>query len=210
MDATQIILLTSLFNIIISGLVGGIVIYTLQKKIDATIQKSLFEHQTKFAIIHPKTLEVLETLYQKFVQCAKSFSPVLIDVFETHRNNSQINFHKHKDLELQLHDTGKYFLNNRLFLPASINAEIDGMFDSFSNFEWLIRSLSENGNTPSSDDIDVAKYLMTTLGLDENLFEPELGIEDLLFNSINQYAGRIATYTQRLEMLYKSVAETQQ
>jgi len=47
MDTMQTIILTRIVNIIITVLVGGVVIYTIQKKIDATIQKSLFEHQTR-------------------------------------------------------------------------------------------------------------------------------------------------------------------
>src|SRR5688500_2402911 len=67
MDPTQTIIRTSLINIITSGRVGGIVNYTLQTQIDATIQKALFEHQTKFTINHAKAVETLENLYQKFV-----------------------------------------------------------------------------------------------------------------------------------------------
>lgn len=37
-EPTQAIILMTIVNTIITGLVGGIVIYTVQKKIDASIQ----------------------------------------------------------------------------------------------------------------------------------------------------------------------------
>jgi hypothetical protein len=61
----QVVILTSVVNLITTGVFLGIVIYVIQKKIDANIQKSLFEHQTKFARLHEKRAEVLETLYKK-------------------------------------------------------------------------------------------------------------------------------------------------
>lgn len=67
MNTTETIILTTIINVIITGLVGGIIIYAIQKKIDAATQKSLFEHQVKFSRAYPKTLEVLDALYQKFM-----------------------------------------------------------------------------------------------------------------------------------------------
>src|SRR5687767_4616927 len=72
MDTTQIIILTMIVNIIMSSLVGGIVIYVIQKKIDATIQKSLFEHQIRFSRNYTKTLEVLETCRLKFNEFSRA------------------------------------------------------------------------------------------------------------------------------------------
>jgi hypothetical protein len=82
MDSTQAVILTTIFNVVFTGIVGGIVVYTLQKKIDATIQKSLFEHQTKFARNFPKTLEVLEVLHQKF----RSFILVYLQTVDQFKN----------------------------------------------------------------------------------------------------------------------------
>src|SRR5687767_9786646 len=70
MDIQTIILIT-IINAIMTGLVGGIIIYVLRKKIDAAIQKSLFEHQIKFPKIYPKTLEVLEAYTQKVINCSR-------------------------------------------------------------------------------------------------------------------------------------------
>jgi hypothetical protein len=77
METTQTLILFTIFNIIFTGLVGGIVIYVIQKKIDATIQKSLFEHQTKFSAIHSKRVETLETLYQKFIIYKTDFENIM-------------------------------------------------------------------------------------------------------------------------------------
>jgi len=74
MDTTETIILTTIINIIITGLVGGIIIYRIQKKIDATIQKSLFEHQTKFVRNHQKRVEALEALYNEIVSFEKLMS----------------------------------------------------------------------------------------------------------------------------------------
>ena len=77
MDPTQTIILTSIVNIIITGLVGGIVIYTVQKKIDATIQKFLFEHQTRFSRDYTRKVEVLGTLYQKYLVFADTIHQMI-------------------------------------------------------------------------------------------------------------------------------------
>src|SRR5688500_12899013 len=133
MDTTEQILLITIFNIIFTGLVGGIVVYTIQKKIDATIQKSLFEHETKFSRNYEKRVEVLETLYQKFMVFRDAQKKVGVKVHGFVRGPSEIDLELHLepntdlspenyfemefDLSSKLGDFWHYYEINRLYLP---------------------------------------------------------------------------------------------
>ena len=127
MDTIAIIIFTAFANIIITSIVSNLIFYRYQKKIDATIQKSLFEHQIKFSRIYPKTLEVLETYNQKTLYCSRlssKFGDEIIkaisekDTFQAEEIKT-----KHDELYGALVDFRKYIEDNRLHLP---NALIEG------------------------------------------------------------------------------------
>jgi hypothetical protein len=126
MDPTQAIILTTIFNVIFSGLVGGIVIYTLQKKIDTTIQKSLFEHQTKFKLSHAKAAETLETLFKRFVAVSDVVSEA-IDVWKRSRKDDRRAYEKIDHARESTRDFWKYYRDNRLYLSDEVTHHLDGL-----------------------------------------------------------------------------------
>jgi len=145
LTATQIIILTSIVNVIISGLVGGVVIYVIQKKIDATIQKSLFEHQTKFARSHEKTVETLEILHQKYSLFARMCN-VMIGEKDAGRKTAVFD---------QLIDFWGYFLENRMYIAENVE---DDMQEIFMNSSVVV------GNSIKAfDDPDSGKFLIECL-----------------------------------------------
>ncbi len=210
METTQTIILISIFNIIFTALVGGVVIYVIQKKIDATIQKSLFEYQTKFSRNYPKRVETLETLYQKLLLYIKTFQYVMLpEINLAMKNGSPIDFSKYKEANLYSDDAGKYFLNNRLFLQADTVVEIEEIFHRQSMFQLLVDWIDKNGNPPFSDDIEFAKYLIEELDLEQKIdIGSELRTDDLVLVLI-LFTKRMGQDTERLEKLYKSVAEAE-
>lgn len=227
MDATQIILLTSLFNIIISGLVGGIVIYTLQKKIDATIQKSLFEHQTKFSAIHPKRMETLEILYRKYIVYQTEFknlilNSVRVDYVDKHgktqvRKNwgldemvkqiCRVVSSGMEENDKKFVDFRTYFETNRIFLSPDTCSEIDKIVSRHEGMEWAMqiyledipleglqfsrRNIKELFGIAIDSDSEREEYLALVYELTKKLYD------------------EVNTQAEKLEKLYKSVADVQ-
>jgi hypothetical protein len=126
MNPTQVIILTTIFNVIFSGLVGGIVIYTLQKKIDTTIQKSLFEHQTKFKLSYAKAAETLETLFKRFVAVRDVVSEA-IDLWKRSRPEDRLLDTKMDHARELMRDFWKYYRDNRLYLSDEVTSHLDSL-----------------------------------------------------------------------------------
>ncbi len=118
-----------ILTVLANAIVTGIIVYLIQKKIEnsfakkmeefkSSLQYSNFEQQTKFARIHEKRTETLETLHQKFALFANTCEKMI----------------HAKDIEQQANVMGKlidfwqYFLANRLFIPDSLEAEIGKTF----------------------------------------------------------------------------------
>jgi hypothetical protein len=125
MNPITLMILTVLANATITGIIG----YFIQKKIEnsfakkieefrASLQYSIFEQQTKFAKIHPKRVEILENLHQKFILFADTCGKMMHE----------------RDIKQQVDVTGKligfweYFVANRLFMPDSLESEIEKIF----------------------------------------------------------------------------------
>lgn len=122
MDTAQAIILMTIVNTIITGLVGGIVIYTVQRKIDATIQKSLFEHQTKFTRNYNKKVEVLENLYKRVSAFNDSFRNLIFQSFDFD-NELRINTNvliKCEYLIPLIDEASEYYRENLFDLPEGI------------------------------------------------------------------------------------------
>ena len=210
MDPTQAIILTTIFNVVFTSLVGGIIIYTLQKKIDATIQKSLFEHQTKFTINHTKTIETLDTLYKKFV----AFYSAITDLIAARRHSREEDWggHQREQARTLLQDLWKYYKDHHLYVPGEITDKLDG-FDIITEKILLIiemalgsaRTKLQRG--PRESDLSVilvweSRYLETALkqsGNDGVYHTPETLLEE--------QCEQLIEITRYLEVSYKSVAE---
>jgi len=227
MDATQIILLTSLFNIIISGLVGGIVIYVIQKKIDATIQKSLFEHQTKFSAIHPKRMEALENLCRKFVVYQTEFRTMILNAFRVDYvdKHGKTQIKKNRgieetvkqictvvsggmlDNEKKFTDFRTYFETNRIFLAPPTCTEIDNILSRHDSIEWAMQIYLE--------DVPVEGLEFSRREIKE-LFKIEIDADSerkeyltLVYQLTNRLYDEVNRQAEKLEKLYKSVADVQ-
>src|SRR5574341_214600 len=141
MDTTEIIILTTIFNIIMSGLIGGIVIYTLQKKIDATIQKSLFEHQTKFTRSYEKTVETLENLCKKLAVCARGFREMAVQAvsfYQDIRKELNVDVAYYENNRLQLEDFFNYLEENRYALPGKLVHQITSIYINVNNLHQAL------------------------------------------------------------------------
>jgi len=147
MDTTQTIILTSIVNIILTGLVGGIVIYVVQKRIESSFTKKLeefkaslaysnFEQQTRFVSAHTKRIETLQVLYKKLVLYSESYVEL---IWQTNRcyNSLQKTNSTPSDYERifeKLIDFHMFHIENHLFLPDDVAKEIDLLY---SNVESL-------------------------------------------------------------------------
>lgn len=118
METTEAVLLITLINIIVTGVVGGFIIYRIQKKIDATFQKSVFEYQTKYSRNYPKTLETLETLREKFAIYVRSCIRAIA--------NEDIN--QRENILKNLEDFYGYFSDHRMYISESLVSEINQIF----------------------------------------------------------------------------------
>lgn len=207
MDTTETILLTALINIIITGLISGVAVYRIQRKIDAAFQQSLFEYQTKFVQIHAKRVETLENLYKKFLLYIKTFQFDMSPEINAGLNDSSIDFSKYEEAKSYSDDAGKYFLNNRLFLPSDIVVEIEKIFHRQTFFDFLIDWIAKNKNSPSFDDLQFAKYLIKELDLETDIdIGSGLGT-DALTLLLMLFIKRTGQDAETLEKLYKSVAD---
>ena len=118
MNPTEIILLTALVNVIITGLISGIAVYRIQRKIDDKFQRSAFEYQTKFTINHAKTVETLQTLYKRLSDYDESFADLISrsSLYCNSKSKENITKADCKKAWEKLVDFRTYFWNNRLFL----------------------------------------------------------------------------------------------
>src|SRR6266540_2226555 len=117
MNPTEIILLTALVNIIITGLISGVAVYRIQRKIDSSfasklekfragLQYSNFEQQTKFAATYPKRVEALQALYEKY----RTFQRAFGDWSRAMGDEMQ---HK-KELDQKLHEGRRNYVEGTL------------------------------------------------------------------------------------------------
>lgn len=225
MNTLETILLTSLINVLITGFVGGFVIYRIQKKIDATIQKSLFEYQTRFSAVHSKRIETLEILYQKFIRYKSDFDDMLknsmrIDYIDKYgkirlrKYSSNEGFVKQissvvskriAQIENNFLDFKKYFEKNRIFLSPDACFEIDYILSRYHKIDWALQIYLND--IPDSGLDFARRYIL-------ELFEIDLTIDlerpeylTLMIKLIYRLSEELELQEKKLEELYKSVAE---
>lgn len=112
------IIITSIINLAITGVVSGIVVYSIQKKIDAAFEKSLYVYQTKFSKNYHKTLEVLEILHEKFSLYIRSCNLMIVRNDENQKD----------DVLRNLTDFHAYFSDNRMYIPGNLENQIQDIF----------------------------------------------------------------------------------
>ena len=210
MDTTQAIILIFIVNTIITGLVGGIVIYTIQKKIDATIQKSLFEHQTKFARIHQKRVETLETVYRKFLNFAEGFTGSVLKALNYGIASNEVtkinmdDFEDFDDHREEIEDCWTYFMNNRLFLSANASKELRNILRGAQSMPIIIDYMLFNKfeKSPHLAHLVNSMVKVSQGGLSElDLHEPNFAL------MLHEMVQKVNSDTLTLEILYRSVAD---
>jgi hypothetical protein len=170
MDATVAILLTALVNIIITGLISGVAVYRIQRKIENSFAEKLerfksdlaystFEQQTKFARLHEKRVQSLEALYEKykiFIDASNRW----IEVIDRHMMgnalllNQTIDIDQHlkiqREVQAKLNDCLNHFETNRLLFSVDLVNEIWHIFFEAGNAHSLIVMALDPAELPSS------------------------------------------------------------
>ena len=211
MDTTQVIILTMIVNIIISGLVGGIVIYTIQKKIDATTQKSIFEHQIKFARSFPKILEVLEAFTQLLIQNSRRSTKVSRQIVFRLTGEIPVDSGEFKTAKDELFEEAGslsgFILNNRLHLPDDLIQELEAI--SYRAFKLMLVSLANDEASNDTEEKFIEHFVTCSLfigvPIDEITHSREKDIESL----VRKIGNRFAELVEQSEKIYKSVAKAQ-
>jgi len=211
----------SVATAILTAAFTGVIVFFLQKRIEssfgekmealkANLQKSLFEHQTKFSTTYQKRVEAIEILYHKFIDLRTHFNRILIDIRKSLESNSEpslINDDEEFNGFLQKYfDFVGCFANSRLFLSAG---EIDEMHTLLNNIFHLIE-LMQVAAMIDNEEI-TPSYIIS---INEQIKKSRLGIQTIdvenpsatwLFNEI---VIGMNNQTDILEKLYKSVADS--
>lgn len=210
MDTIETIILTSIVNIIITGLVGGLVIYRIQKKIDATIQKSLVEHQIKFSKIYPRTLEILETYYRKLSDCSRLSYRLGYRIMESLSGENTLEDEKtikdRDELLAAARDFRAYFQTNHIYLPSALIDELEEINERAGNL--VVVSMASVEASKASTEVLTQHLSMSSGWLGVSL-EEELSEEVRLIRLILKLEDEFTKVMKRFEKLYKSVAEAE-
>lgn len=119
----SIIVLTAVINALVTGVIAGIIIYRIQKKID----HSHFQQQTKFVKSYEKMTETLEAIYKKFTEFKLGLVRYLFDVISACESSNELMIinteekYRHAD---KLDDFNDYFIQNRLYLSSDISQKL--------------------------------------------------------------------------------------
>jgi hypothetical protein len=220
LTATQIIILTSIIDAIISGLVGGIVIYVIQKRIEnsfaqkleqfkAQLQYSNFELQTRFTETFGKRVKALEILYQKLLDFQSIY-------FDTYMSIQFPEFPPKKVMATREGDKNdKFFLancldglwtcydENRLFLTSEALQETS---DIFVKVVWLTELMSQSIWLINSPSLGASKINEAIKISELNI--PEINIEEPNRDKfLDELIHAMIVQVERMEKLYKSVAD---
>ena len=218
-------------TVLANAIVTGIIVYLIQKRIESSYTKKLeefrarlqlsnFEQQTKFAKIHAKRVEALENLYQKFVIVSVGFTEMIDKAIEDYPrlvglaasmdingfNTLSIEAPDFENLELKLYEFWAYFGTNRLFLSSGSAQEIENIYLRTGS---LIRLIPEMRLFFGYDNL--SPDLFYSLNHTIKMLELKIGRikkqPDLLL-LLGELPEEIRKQTERLEKLYKSVADT--
>jgi len=181
----------ALATAVVTILLTGGLLFLFQENIKSLFARSLFEHQTKFVLNHAKAVETLETLYQKF--------KILTDALETWINQVRLLFgpgkpkidradylEKRKSMRAAFDDFWDYFQAHRLYLSTELIHEVWEIYNEVTHTTSMIEMAMDPDELPSSDE----------------------GLIDYLA-SIERMAAGVYGQTEKLEKLYKSIAEAQ-
>lgn len=216
---------------VLTATFSGIVVYFVQKRIESAysskleefrvnLQKSLFEHQTKFVRHHTKAVETLELLYQKLIVISNRYEELVDSAISFYKQNQK--FVQPMDLRLlglnpkdidDLHSKSKDFFScfdsNRLYFPASSIREIIGIR---KRIDILIQLLPYYmGLLVDFDDASLEYFNRLNESIEQFDFIKHRTIEDEwdFLPLFYDFADEMNRQTERLENLYKSVSDIQ-
>jgi hypothetical protein len=212
---------------ILTATFTGIIILYLQKRIEnsfaekleeykTNLQKSSTEHQIKFSKTYPKTLEVLETGYQKFRDLSQHFQKIHSQTLNTNQPLDLAEIRAKIDESIEaVREYTTYFQNNRLYLPDELIAELEKINSRVGVLGLASMGLLGYSSRPPDSLIKQTDTLSKMIGrpIDVSMeseepdeasskrmwFYMHSGIIDMEFTMLSQ----------EFEKLYKSVAEAQ-
>jgi hypothetical protein len=223
-DTIATIVVTAFVNIIITGIVSNLVFYRYQKRIDSAIAKSLFEHQTKFTQIHAKQVEALADLYQRFIVYKTDFNNMVAEATKLEYNvdesgKGQFKTWKKEEFDKRIstvlsakiggnrkkyEDFAMYFDNNRLYLSDRVCTEISSIFGRHDLLDFAMFVFFDD--VPEAF-IRSGKNAVAALNIQVDV-KPDLERPDYL-NLIHALDKEVDTQAEKLERLYKSVAQAE-
>jgi hypothetical protein len=129
----------ALATAVVTVLLAGVVLFLFQKKIEASLARSLFEYQTKFSRSFPKTVEILETYTKKVYKASRfaaDFQSLLEPLVSYYYGKYEIYEDGYKMREEELgkilagfvdtsDDSFRYLRDNRLYLSDTILKTIE-------------------------------------------------------------------------------------
>jgi hypothetical protein len=203
MNPISLMILTVLANAIVTG----IIVYRIQKRFEANLQNSLFEHQTKFSRNYAKRVEVLETLYQKFMVFRDAYKKSDFKLFTFFSGTLELEaddfFEDDNDQRSKLADFWHYFEANRLYLPNRLRVTIKNIHDTTQTLPSLAALLfiavAKNEPIPAllRDGLEQMLYMDAgSLGP-----QPPKFLQALMSHILE-------LQRQSLEYLYQTVADT--
>lgn len=212
---------TIIVTVLGNAIVTGIIVYFIQKKFEAKLQKSLFEHQTKFSRTYPKTLEVLETLHQKLLNYSSSCSVLMYQIeskisgWQAILSDEEFRT-KEQDLLTKFAGCSAYLDENRIYIPDRSIGELENIINELHALDFYRTVCTSFLEQPAEDfpilvrDVIAGRYSLSFLRfINESPFQ-NINPKDkdapiILIRTIRDKVNKLP---ERLEKLYKSVAET--
>jgi hypothetical protein len=203
---------------IVTVLLTGGILFVFQKQIEslfarqmekfrAKLQYENFEQQTKFSRTYQNRVETLANLYQRFIIYKTDFNHMVHEASQLGHSPESIST---TVSAMIMENRGKYeefrmyFENNRLYLPDNISTAIRDLLLRHDLMYLAIHMFSDD--RPESF-IKVGNSAIKALGFEVNV-ESDFERPEFL-SLIWQMDKEVYTQAERLERLYKSVAEAQ-
>ena len=211
-------ILTALVDLIVVGVIGGVVIYFVQQKISAsiqrTIQESLIEYQMTYSINFPKQIEVLEELikqFSKMYESVRSESIELAASFQTPSRPTTQEILDHQRVSYALFDDlRKYYWQNRFVLPPSSAKTLDTLMEDLADTINILRQFWDalRLEKPLEHLKSLLPRLVNTgkihpVNLREVMDGDDFAIQ---FPIIDAVVDRIKELGEQLEQLYHAIA----
>lgn len=205
---TQSVILLSVINLIISGLISGVVIYILQKRIDSTFQKSLIDYKIRSPKLHEKRVETLETVYKKYrsfnnnvLQELGRIALISLGVGNALQNveNLEITLFK------EINEFQNYLNEVRLFLPHDVIEKITNISrDSNNLLVILYVALGLYAASPPQKDFEPLYSLILAGSFKTNaITKTKLDLKLLVDDAKEEFGFQLL----KIENLYKAETE---